>query len=343
MPDLFSTDAMLQLLDTVKPSPRFLQDMFFGNVEEHTEETINFDVRDRTRRIAPFCSPDVPGRLVQSHDFQTRTFKPAYVKDKRVFRPNRALKRRPGEQFTGTLSPMARMALMLSYDLFDMDDMLNRRIEVMSSEAMRLGQVTVSGDNYPTVVVGFSRAAGHTVTLTGGNRWGQSGIEPLKSLETWGQTVLQATGLWPSQVVMDKDAFNLFKADPIVEKRLDVRRVQQGTMELGAQSREGGIYRGSIDGFEIYTYGGWYVNDAGSEVPILPANQVLMGAPAALTDSGGYQAFGAILDERAGIQAMRFFPKSWLNEDPSGRILLGQSAPLVVPRYPNSTFAAIVN
>jgi hypothetical protein len=57
--------------------------------------------------------------------------------------------------------------------------MINRRLEVMASEALRTGKVTVTGEQYPTTVVDYGRDAGLTVVLTGANRWGQAGIKPL--------------------------------------------------------------------------------------------------------------------------------------------------------------------
>jgi hypothetical protein len=39
---------------------------------------------------------------------------------------------------------------------------------------------------------------------------------------------------------------------------------------------------------------------------------------------------------------MEYFVKSWEVEDPSRRILLMQSAPLIVPYRPDATFAATV-
>nr|WP_257792287.1 major capsid protein [Azospirillum humicireducens] len=51
-----------------------------------------------------------------------------------------------------------------------------------------------------------------------------------------------------------------------------------------------------------------------------------MGATGAME---GTQAHGAILDPRAGQQALKVFPKSWIEENPGRRLLLSQSAPLV--------------
>ena len=47
-----------------------------------------------------------------------------------------------------------------------------------------------------------------------------------------------------------------------------------------------------------------------------------------------------IMDEKAAFKALRYFSKSWLEEDPAVRWLLMQSAPLVVPYRPNASLCA---
>src|SRR5690606_30298820 len=49
----------------------------------------------------------------------------------------------------------------------------------------------------------------------------------------------------------------------------------------------------------------------------------------------GVRCFGAIMDKRAGYRPMDYFFKNYDNENPSVEYLLGQSAPLMVPKNPN--------
>ena len=56
----------------------------------------------------------------------------------------------------------------------------------------------------------------------------------------------------------------------------------------------------------------------------------------------GVRVFGAIEDEQAQLHPHQYFPKSWLIEDPPKRVLMTQSAPLVVPGRPAASFAATV-
>lgn len=126
--------------------------------------------------------------------YETKSFKPAYVKDKRQFKPDAPLKRSIGETIGGSLSPQQRREAAVNRSLMNQLDNLTRREEVMAAEALRLGQVTVTGDNYPTQVVSYQRDAALTITLTGGNRWGQAGIKPLDLIEDWATLVQSKSG-----------------------------------------------------------------------------------------------------------------------------------------------------
>lgn len=337
MADLFSTNVMLGVVNSLLAPPQFLLNRFFTSLQTEQSEEIHFDLIDKTRRLAPFVSPVVAGKIVQGQGFTTKTFKPAYIKDKRVFEPNRPFKRSAGEAIGGVMSPVDRMRVIAAGELMDQIEMIDRRLEVMAAEALRTGAVTVTGELYPTQNVNFGRHAGLTVTLTGANRWGQAGVKPLDALQDWAQTLLKISGAMPTDVVMTVDVWKVFRADPEIQKRLDQYR-GNSTLVQAAQVSEGGVFMGNIDGFNIFVYAGWYIDDSDVEQPILPAGSVLMGG----VQIKGVRAFGAIRDEEAGFQAVPYYPKSWVEKDPSVRYLLMQSAPLLVPTRVNASFAATV-
>jgi hypothetical protein len=339
MPDLFSTNVLNGVVADLKRPSSFLLDRFFPNVQTETSEEIHFDVDDAKRRLAPFVSPLVEGKVVAGRGYTTNTFKPAYIKDKRVFDANRPLKRSIGEQIGGSISPMDRLRAILAFELEDMLNMLTRRLEVMAATVMRTGAVTIVGDNYPSVSVNFGRDGAQAIVLTNPNRWSDTGVNPLNSLQDWAQLVLKKCGAMPTDVVMDVATWKVFRANTEVQKRLDLYRAigAQPTMQLGAQITEGGVYMGSVDGFNIFVYAGWYIDDAGVEQPILPSGTVLMGG-----QLQGVRAYGAIRDEAAGYQAVPYYVKSWTEEDPAVRFVMMQSAPLVVPYRVNASLAATV-
>lgn len=336
--DIFTTDVLNGVVRYLPTPTNFLLGRFFPNLQTETSEEIHFDMENGKRRIAPFVSPLVAGRIVEGQGYVAKTFKPAYVKDKRVFDANRPMKRAMGEQIGGSMTPQARLEAMVRTELQDQTNMVNRRLEVMASEALRTGQITVSGELYPTTVVNYGRPGGHTVTLAGASRWGQAGIKPLDNLETWNTTVLQASGANITDWVMDVEAWKLLRADADFQKLLDRFR-GNATMEKISQEFEGAALVAQVPPWNFWVYQAWYVNDAGSEVPMLPANTVIGGSP----QIEGYQAFGAIRDEEAGYQALQYYAKSWVEKDPAVRFLLMQSAPLVVPYRVSASFCATVN
>lgn len=343
--DVFSTAVLRRVVRSLDQPASFLLDTFFGEVQTEQSEEIHFDIDSSKPRITPFVSPLVAGKVVQDRGYQTKSFRPAYAKDKRRFDANAPFKRAIGEKLTGELSPTERRDRLLARSLMDQREMLTRRLEVMASEALRLGQVTVTGDQYPTVVVSFGRAGGLTVALTGGNRWGQAGVKPLALLETWHALIHTNSGAAATTVVMDPLAWALFSADADV-KELLTRQAYRGMATLNlepmakGQGNDKAQYRGEVGIFRIWTYQDPYVDDAGADQKMLPDNTVIMGSPAQVE---GVRCFGAIRDEEANFMAEEFFVKSWVEKDPSVRWLLLQSAPLVVPYRVNATFCATVN
>lgn len=335
--DLFSTNVLAAAVGSLITPQTFLLDNFFPTIQTEQSEEIHFDIDTGKRRIAPFVSPVVAGQVVASRGFHTATFKPAYIKDKRVFDANRPFKRAMGEQIGGSLSPDNRLRAMLANELEDQIAMVTRRMELMAAQAMRTGKVIVTGDQYPTVEVDFQRDAALTVALTTTARWGEAGIKPLDNLQTWSLLVTQKSGARPRTVVMDVEAWKLFAADTDVQKQLDRFR-GNATLEP-VKTGAGGSYMGSVGDFDIYVDADWYVDPAdGQEKPILPAYTVILTSQ----EVQGTRAFGAIRDEAAGFQAVPYFAKSWVNEDPAVRYLLMQSAPLTVPYRVNASMGVTV-
>lgn len=343
--DIYSLGYLNGVVQSLQRTPAFLLNTFFSQIVTAEQDTIFFDVEtDGTkRRLAPIVHPLVPGKLVESRGYETKSLKPAYIKDLRVHDATRPFRRSIGETI-GTGSGMTnaqRAELAIRRDLADQVDMLTRRMEVWAAQILRTGTLSMSmlmpdGAAKP-IVLNFGRHADLTINLGVGTYWGSAGVDPSADLENWAMDVLQKSGSSIRTIVMDPDAWTHYRNSVLLNKKLDLLRVKSGEIDL-ANVPDHVVYKGNDGTFDYWVYADWYVDDTtGLEVPMLPSGTVL-----GIGDIMGVRHFGAIKDEAAGFQAREYFSKSWLVEDPSVRNLLLQSAPVLAPYRPNAGFAARV-
>jgi hypothetical protein len=341
--DIYSSAVLNRVVQDLKATlrPPFLLGRFFGEVSISTQEEIFFDVLTGKPRLAPFCSPLVEGQIVQSMGYKTSSFKPAYIKDKRVFEDGKPVKRRAGQPIYGPLDPMQNRNLAIAQESEDQLAMLQRRLEWMAAEVLRTGSVTVKGEKYPTTVVDFGRDAQLTVTSSGAAKWDQNTASPLDDLETWAGYIRDKSGASSTDVIMAQNVWNLFRANDdvrdLLSKQLNLS--PRTEIDVGPDAQKLGFTdKGMVGDYHIWIYHDQYVDDAGATQQFLPDDYLLMVGQ----QVEGVQHYGAIKDEAAGMQARDYFSKSWTEPDPAVRFLMLQSAPLVVPYRVNASLSAKV-
>lgn len=339
--DRFATATLMTVLQDLRQPSSFLLDTFFPSTFEDPSEEIHFDVLSGKRRITPFVHPTKAGKVVDSLGYSAKTFKPAYAKDKRIFKPTAPLKRLAGERIGGDMSPEQRLDALVNQELADQLGMLTMREEVMAAEALRTGKVTVSGEGFETVVVDFGRTAGHTIALLTNDRWSVTHADsnPLEDLETGSGLCQTNAGGLGNIVVLAPDAWKAMRARLIQRGEWEqlfnsLRSSTDSSANAGPLvAQAGGRHVGTIGSFDLWVYDQTYVDDAGNTQNVMPSGTVIMGD----ANVEGIRAYGAIVDEEAAYKATRYFSKSWIEKDPAVRMLLLQSAPLVVPLRPNAT------
>jgi hypothetical protein len=341
--DIYSPAVLNRVVQDLKSKrrPPFLLDRYYGETSiSTTGSAIFFDVLTGKPRLSPFVSPVVEGQVVQSQGYTTKSFTPAYVKDKRVLEDGKAVRRPAGAPISGALDTAAVRRLQLAAESDDQIAMLERRQEWMASQELLTGKVTVSGEKYPTTVVDFGRDAGLTVTLTGTARWNDSAPAPLDNLETWASLVRDASGANAVDVIMSNTAWASFRADDdvrdLLSKTLNLSPRTQ--VDVGPDQQQLGVAnKGQVGDYNIFVYSDSYTDSAGATVKFLPDDYLLM-----VGQVEGVRHYGQIMDEAAGFQATDYFQKSWTQPDPAVRYLMLQSAPLPVPYRINASLAAKV-
>lgn len=342
--NVFSTAYLMGIVSTIPTVPSFFRKLFFSKESLSTSEQIFFDVKTSKARLAPFVHPMSEGGIVEQTGFETKVITPAYIKDKRAFDPNKAIKRKAGEAIGGNLSPQQRMTAILEEEFVDAMNMIDRRVETMCAEALISGQNTITGKGF-NAVVSYGRAGGNaysTGTLWSATNAGGEYIANIpKDLMDASLIISKAGGGIVRAVVMDSKAYGLFVLNKAV-RAIDSGWVASGLRTSSVldpkQLTEGeAMYMGMLGTFEIWVYNYEYINPVtGSAANVMPDNTVLLVG----SNVQGEENYGIIKDVAAietNQYAQKVFAKSWLNEDPSVRYVMLQSAPLMVPLRPNAT------
>lgn len=340
--DIYSSGQLIQTLDSLENEPiTFFRDQYFRMESQSDDEKVYFDVMDKKRRLAPYVSPLVQGKVMEHRGFSTKTFTPPYVKPKHVIDPNQQFTRRAGEALMGSLTPSERRDAQIAQALREEDEAITMLEEVQCSEALRKGQVTVTGDGYGTVVLNYGRHANLTVALSGAARWDQSGVNPMANIEAWARLIrVHSGGAIARDVVAGTDAWAAAKAKftgDQLKALFDSLRGSESRVELGPRVAEKVKYEGQIGDFRFWTYSDTYQDEDGNDVEIMPPKEVVLVADSV----EGHRAYASIRDVRE-MRPLRRFPKMWIVEDPSVEYLMTQSSFLMVPLRPNATLGATV-
>lgn len=137
--NIFDTNVLVQTVPNLKTSQNFLLDRFFPNVVTSDTEFVSIDVDVGQRRMAPFVSPLVQGKLVESRRLQTNTFKPPYIKDKRAPDLRKPIRRQIGERIGGEYTAAEREMLNLQFEMADQIVMaiVYRQVSVSINKLLR--------------------------------------------------------------------------------------------------------------------------------------------------------------------------------------------------------------
>lgn len=346
--NIFDTNVLVQVVPNLMTSQNWLLDKFFPNVIESDTAEVSIDVDVGLRRMAPFVSPLVEGKLVEARKFQTNSFTPAYIKDKRAPDLRKPVRRQIGERVGGQYTAAEREMLNLQFELTDQIDMVNRRLEWMAASALVSATVTVAGEGYETKVVNFGRAAELTVTLSGSDKWpiqvdaGKTNTQPSDDIEDWAGRILKNSGAVATDIVFTTKSWKAFRLDTTIKDNAITFPALSpfgNQINAGTQIQKGAVYKGRWGNYDLWLYNDWYIDPIDKiEKPMIPDGSVIMSG----ADLMGTRAFGAIIDPAFEYGPMAYAPKSWLENDPAQRFLMMQSSPLVIPSRVNAALCATV-
>lgn len=346
VPNWFDTNTLIAIIPNLKKAQKFLLNTFFGNTITSDTEFVSIDIDIGVRRMTPFVSPLLEGKMVEQRRMATNTYKPPYLKDKRALDLRKPVRRMIGERIGGSMNGQEREMANLNFEMEDQVDMVDRRLEWMAASALINGSVRVDGDGFDSVVIDFGRHASLTIALTGTAKWTVANVvagnaTPATNIEDWQRRILKRSGATVRDVIMTTTPYAGFLADPLVKGAVFYPALGQSgnVLNPGAQIEKGAILKGYWGQYRIWMYNDWYVDQNGVERPMIPDGYVLMAGTELMN---GITAYGVILDPEFNYQSLAYAPKTWTKKDPGQRLLMMQSSPIVFPGRPDATLSAKV-
>ena len=345
--NIYDTSTLLGVMRQMEPVSDYWLSLCFPTTVQFDTEEVDFNKIQENRKIAPLVVPTAQGVPIYSAAEERFSLKPAYVKPKDAVSASRVLRRVAGFgelNSSAPMSPQQRYMAIIGDILRQHREAIERRWEWMASEAVQHGTVTLEDDKYPRKVVDFKRDAAHTITLTVGNYWGDSGVSIMGLLESWKTMMRKAKfGGVCNRVTLGTDAWDAMRDDQEIRDLLktDYNPNQRNGMDLNLGVREGlevewvGRLNGTTD---VYVYSDYYEDEDGSVVPFMNSKDVVLTSPSIQ----GVRCFGAIQDVASNFAPLAIFPKMFNEDDPSATFVMSQSAPIMVPLNPNASLKARV-
>lgn len=333
---------VIQKLPTVRT---FFRSTFFRHEETFATKSVDVDFVKGSRKVAPFVSRVIGGKIVPNTGYETKTYTPPLVAPEKVTNIDDLLERRPGESMLSGKSPAQRAVEKMAEDFIELREMIIRREELMCAQTIFNGQISVIGDGVSEVIdFGFTNK--ETIT-TAAKKWTAEKSDPIADLKNWHETVQNKGFINCNMCVMGKNVANAFVNHPGVKEVMDIKNYNLAVIQP-RQLPNGVTYVGTIHelGLDIYRYNEWYLDDwtdpkKPEDKPLVPENKLAL-----LSSSANYSMYyGAItlIEEPNGnfrTVEGKLVPDTWTKRKPARRFLNLSSAPLCVPHDVDSWFVA---
>ncbi len=342
---IYEPRTMGRIIQKLPPVRTFFRSTFFRHEETFVTESVDVDFKKGSRKVAPFVSRMIGGKIVPNTGYETKTYTPPLVAPEKVTTVDDLLKRSIGENMYSGKNPAQRAVEKLAQDFIELREQIVRREELMCAQTIFTGQIPVIGDGVNEVITfGFTNK--ETITKAA-DKWTNEASDPIADLKRWHETV-QKTGFTNCDVcVMGKEVVNAFEKHPKVKEALDVRNYNLAVIQP-KQLPNGVTYIGTIHeiGLDIYKYNEWYLDDwtnpaKPEDKPLVPENQLALLS--SNVDWSMYYGAITLIDETTrNFRTVegKLVPDTWARRKPARRFLNLSSAPLCVPHDVDSWFTA---
>lgn len=343
---IYETRTMMTAIEKMMPVRTFFRDTFFSLVETHVTEKIDVDFKKGKRKMAPFVAPRVGGITMDRQGFVTKSYTPPRVAPQRILTKDDISSRAMGEAVYSKLTPEERAGQLLGKDLAELDEYITRREEWMCREILINGKVTMKGlvddssDKTIDEVVDYSLTNKETLIDTA--KWDTDTADMFGDLKRWRLAVIKSSGKAPNVCIMASDVAEKFIKNTKIQALFDKKSIAVGSIEPIIKD-DAVTFVGKITalGLEVYSYDEWFLDDEGTEQPMMPEKTLLLARAGmakriygAITQMDNSENFVTIEGERV--------PKVWADKGNDVKMVKVSSRPLPVPEDVDDWYVAVV-
>lgn len=277
--DIYSTRAQLTAIEEQPRLYTFLYDVFAHENAPVEDDKAIYDYRKGTERMAPVVHPGAGGVVMPRDGFSTREIGFATIAPERIIENNDLLGRSFGEKILGAMTPQEREKKMLIKDQIEMREAIQRRREHMVRQVLLTGklglfQYTNEGrDSVPTVVADY----GFTNVFTPTYAWNTANAKINDDFKAMFDLAYDGGGN-VNIIVVAPDVANAMLANDKFLKLLDLKNGEAGDINTKYLDKGVRFVGTNLDGVDIYSLSGKYLDDDGQRKNILPSGTVIAGS-----------------------------------------------------------------
>jgi len=289
--DIYDTRAQLAAIELMEPEYTFLHDMTVRDGGTVEDDKAIYDYRKGNRKMAPVVHAGTGGVVMEREGFQTREIGFATVAPERVIEINQLYGRSFGEKILGGMTPAERARKMQARDLVDMRKAIARRREHMARQVALTGKLelfeyTNEGRSKNANLIADYGFTNYFVPGADSANWDQQGARIESDMQKMLDMAYEGLGVveW---IIMAPDVANAILYNSGVITRLDARNVDVGDLNNKYRGQGVRFIGHNIDGVEMYSFSGTYVDDDGLVKPIIPSGKLIMGCRGMLIEYHG--------------------------------------------------------
>lgn len=293
-------DATTQIIGAynVMSAPR---QMFFSGMFQtppnnfHTSEKVRIDITRNGQDVAIVVqdlSTDYRYNAVDG--YTAKEFTPPVFKEAFPVNSVDLMKSHAGQNPFESPDFRANLIMEFFSGMKKVDGKIRRAMELQASQVLQTGKVTLR-DEAGNELYELDYQAGADHFPTAGTAWDAVGADPLGDLESLAEVIRDSGLADPDDIYFGSKAWSAFVGNESIQKLLDIRNMNVGTIERSQNRGNGATFRGTIDigayTFNLWTYNAKYIDPQTKALtPYLDPSNVIMRVSDGRLDG----TFGAI-------------------------------------------------